>query len=673
MMRILLFISLLVGLHASNSATLVGTITDADNNNEPLPYASVTLLRDQVVIHEVATDINGNYTFNHLAPDAYDLEVSYVGFATHREEKVLVLDGETTRLDIELSSAEVVLEEVAVTAYAAPLVEQDNTIQGESITYVEIQGTSRRKPNGQRSKKRKKKRSNESINKPIPRRNINALAATTAGISSSSEGSEVRVRGSRQNATEYYVDGIRVQAPPADVREENSPEQYNEIVENAFISAKEQAISTLSTDVDRAAYANIRRFINQHQRPPVDAIRTEEMINYFRYTDPLPSGEDPVTMRTELTDCPWNPKHELLRVGVRAKSLAAASVPPANLVFLLDVSGSMSSADKLPLLKTSLKMLADNLRPVDKVSIVVYAGAAGLVLPPTAGDNRPAILSALEKLNAGGSTAGGAGIELAYKTAMDNFIPGGNNRIILATDGDFNVGISDQKALVKLIEQKRTTGVFLTVLGFGQGNYQEGTMQELADRGNGNHAYIDSPAEARKVLVDEFGGTLYTVAKDVKLQIAFDSSRVAGYRLIGYENRLLNTEDFDDDTKDAAELGAGHAVTVLYELVPNENAYEQSPVGELRLRYKKPEGGKSKKMTTTIPADLISYGQASLDIRWAAAVAEFAMLLRDSKHKGAANWIDCRQRAIDAQGLDRYGYRSEMVQLIDQASSIVVR
>ncbi|MEL6276889.1 MAG: von Willebrand factor type A domain-containing protein, partial [Bacteroidota bacterium] len=393
-------------------------------------------------------------------------------------------------------------------------------------------------------------------------------------------------------------------------------------------------------DVDRAAYANVRRFITQDQLPPADAVRTEEMINYFRYTDPSPSGEDPVAMRTELTDCPWNAKHELLRVGVRAKSLAAESVPPANLVFLLDVSGSMASPDKLPLLKTSLKMLADNLRPADKVSIVVYAGAAGLVLPPTPGDNRPAIVEALDKLNAGGSTAGGAGIELAYKTAAANFIPGGNNRIILATDGDFNVGVSDQKALVKLIEEQRKTGVFLTVLGFGSGNYQEGTMQELADHGNGNHAYIDSPAEAQKVLVDEFGGTLYTVAKDVKLQLVFDSSRVAAYRLIGYENRLLNTEDFDDDTKDAAELGAGHAVTVLYEIVPQQNADEQSAIGELRLRYKKPTGGKSKKMTTAIPAELVSYGQASLDIRWAAAVAEFGMLLRKSQYKGVANWAD---------------------------------
>ncbi|MEL6356861.1 MAG: von Willebrand factor type A domain-containing protein [Bacteroidota bacterium] len=689
-MRLLLLLGLLLGLYSSTTTSLTGRITDANNNHEPLPYASVVLLQDGKVVVGTNTNIDGNYAFHNLIPDTYDIEVSYTGYETKRLEDILVLDGEINRADIALTQG-VSLEEVVVTSYAVPLVEQDNTTQGSTISYAEIQEAPRRSTNRQKRKKRKKANASSDVgqmlqgraagvtvsapgnNKPIRVRGISSEAATAAGLSSSNEGGDINIRGSRNNTVSYYVDGVRVaQAPPA-IKEENQPEQYNEIVENAFVAVAEEAISTLSTDVDRAAYANVRRFITQNQMPPADAVRTEEMINYFRYTDPQPTGDNPVAMRTELTECPWNSKHELLRVGVRAKSLAAASVPPANLVFLLDVSGSMSSADKLPLLKTSLKMLANNLRPVDKVSIVVYAGAAGLALPPTPGDNRPAILGALEKLNAGGSTAGGAGIELAYKTATENFIPGGNNRIILATDGDFNVGVSDQEALVKLIEEKRETGVFLTVLGFGRGNYQGGTMQELADRGNGNHAYIDSPAEAQKVLVDEFGGTLYTVAKDVKLQIAFDSSRVAAYRLIGYENRLLNTEDFDDDTKDAAELGAGHAVTVLYEIVPQENASEQSPVGELRLRYKKPEGDESRKMTTAIPADLISYGQASLDIRWAAAVAEFAMLLRDSKYKDAANWTTCRNRAIAAQGLDRYGYRNEMVQLIDQASGIVVR
>lgn len=445
-------------------------------------------------------------------------------------------------------------------------------------------------------------------------------------------------------------------------------ESYNKIKPNTFVKTKDENISTISTDVDRAAYANIRRFLNSGQLPPADAVRSEEMINYFNYEDPNPETKNDIALRTEFMTCPWNPQNQLLRVSAKTMPIATADVPASNLVFLLDVSGSMNSSNKLPLVKQSLKLLTQSLRQEDKVSIVVYAGAAGLVLPAT---SDPAmIIAALDKLSSGGSTAGGAGIELAYKTAAKNFIQGGNNRIILATDGDFNVGIRDQSALVSLIEKKRESGIYLTVLGFGTGNYQEGTMQLLADKGNGNHGYIDSPAEARKVLVEEFGGTLYTVAKDVKLQLEFNKKAISSYRLIGYENRLLNTEDFDDDTKDAAEMGAGHNVTVLYELVPARGFNKAKDMADLRLRFKSNTGGASKKITAPVAAEYISGNMTSNDLRWSAAVAEFAMLLRDSEYKGEASWGHCLEMAKNAQGIDVNGYRKEMIGLIEAAQRI---
>lgn len=450
--------------------------------------------------------------------------------------------------------------------------------------------------------------------------------------------------------------------------EPENGEAYNKIKPNTFVKTKDENISTISTDVDRAAYANIRRFLNSGQLPPADAVRSEEMINYFKYEDPNPKTKNDVALRTEFMACPWSPQNQLLRVSAKTMPIATADIPASNLVFLLDVSGSMNSANKLPLVKESLKLLTKSLRQEDKVSIVVYAGAAGLVLPATS--DPATIIGALDKLSSGGSTAGGAGIELAYKTAADNFIQGGNNRIILATDGDFNVGIRDQNALVKLIEQKRETGIYLTVLGFGTGNYQEGTMQLLADKGNGNHGYIDSKDEARKVLVEEFGGTLYTVAKDVKLQLEFNTKAIASYRLIGYENRLLNTEDFDDDTKDAAEMGAGHNVTVLYELIPARGFKKAQAMADLRLRFKPNTGGPSQKISVPVAAEYMPENMASNDLRWSATVAEFAMLLRSSEHKGEATWGHCLEMAINAQGADANGYRAEMIGLIEIAQRL---
>ena len=449
---------------------------------------------------------------------------------------------------------------------------------------------------------------------------------------------------------------------------------YNKITPNAYIATTEQPISTLSTDVDRAAYANVRSYLNRGNLPPADAVRIEEMINYFPYARPAFTPQDPIHLNAEMITCPWNAEAKLLRVTAETPpSFAGKERPVNNLVFLIDVSGSMSAANKLPLVKTSLRMLSREFTADDRVSIVVYAGAAGRVLPPTPGNDTTAIFAALDQLRSGGSTAGGAGIQLAYKSARESFVPEGNNRVIIATDGDFNVGISSQKELVKLIEKERESGVFLTVLGFGTGNYNEGTMQELADRGNGNHGYIDGPVEARKLLVEEFGGTIRTVAKDVKLQLVFKPEFVESYRLIGYENRLLATEDFDDDTKDAAEMGAGHQVTVLYEIVPTKQYDEAHYLGTLKLRFKPAKGGRSQKIQVPIAADRLPDELATQNILWAASVAEFGMLLRDSKYKGSATYPQLLALATANLGADPGGYRKEMVTLIRKAEGLAAR
>ncbi|NEQ84171.1 MAG: VWA domain-containing protein, partial [Moorea sp. SIO2I5] len=354
--------------------------------------------------------------------------------------------------------------------------------------------------------------------------------------------------------------------PEQAIPEVSNRENYSPIDENAFKRVKHNPLSTFAIDVDTASYSNLRRFLNNGQLPPTDAIRIEELINYFNYDYPEPESDRPFSITTEISQAPWNPTHQLVHIGIQGEKMAIEDLPPSNLVFLLDVSGSMNSPNKLPLLKDAFRMLVNELREEDQVSIVVYAGAAGMVLPPTPGNQKDKILTAIENLNAGGSTAGGAGIKLAYKLAHNNFIKSGNNRVILATDGDFNVGVSSDTELVKLIEQKRKKGVFLTVLGFGTGNLQDSKMEKIANKGNGNYAYIDNELEAKKVLVNEIGATLLTIAKDVKIQVEFNPAKVQGYRLIGYENRRLKDEEFNDDTKDAGELGAGHTVTALYEI-----------------------------------------------------------------------------------------------------------
>ncbi|MDA3885343.1 MAG: von Willebrand factor type A domain-containing protein [Candidatus Delongbacteria bacterium] len=467
---------------------------------------------------------------------------------------------------------------------------------------------------------------------------------------------------------------------------QHNTEEYSTITENEFKKVTETPISTFSIDVDAASYSNMRRFINQSQMPYKDAIRIEEMINYFNYDYEYPKDEVPFAVDTEISDCPWNKQNKLVHIGLQGKQMEQGSDVKSNFVFLLDVSGSMNSANKLGLLKKSFSLLLNALKPTDKVAIAVYAGAAGLILPSTEVSDKKRIFDALNNLEAGGSTAGGAGIKLAYKIAEENLIKDGNNRIILATDGDFNVGVSSTSELVKMMEEKRNKGIFLTILGFGMGNYKDGRMEEIADKGNGNYFYIDNILEAKKVLVTELAGTMFVIAKDVKLQIEFNPARVDSYRLIGYENRLLNKEDFNDDKKDAGELGAGHTVTALYEIVPanaktekkvddlkyqqletTPYAYKTNELMFLKLRYKEPKEDKSKLIEHPLADEGVDFDKTSNNFRFSAAVAEFGMLLRESKFAGDSTFDSVLKMAIGSMGKDDFGYRAEFITLVEKA------
>lgn len=465
-----------------------------------------------------------------------------------------------------------------------------------------------------------------------------------------------------------------------EVEQDFNTESYNVINENKFKSSVLDPLSTFSVDVDRASYGNVRRFLTQNQKPPVDAVRVEELINYFDYNYPQPTDSHPFSITIEGSKCPWNEKRQLVLVGLKGENINEAKIPANNLVFLLDVSGSMSSPEKLPLVKQSFKILVDKLRPEDRVAIVVYAGAAGCVLESTPGTQKERILTSLDNLQAGGSTAGGAGIELAYKIAKDNYIENGNNRVILATDGDFNVGSSSDAEMVRLIETKRDQGVFLTILGFGMGNYKDSKMEQMADAGNGNYAYIDNILEAKKMFGVELWGTLYTIAKDVKIQVEFNPAKVKGYRLIGYENRLLNKEDFNNDKKDAGEIGCGHTVTALYEIISASSDEELPGVDPLKyqkssangsndlftvkFRYKKPKEDNSILIEKVVKENQLKAGE---NLGFASAVAEFGMLLRNSEFKGNASYEQVLTLARLAKGEDIYGFRADFIKLVEMA------
>ena len=604
------------------SHTVSGTVTDEKGN--PLSSVSVKYKGSS---SGTFTDASGKYSFT-ISSSSGTLIYSTLGYQTV-EMKV---NGKAV-IDIVLSSSKKELQEVIVTAQ------------------------------GQAAQKRTLGNSNQ--------------VYSTRGISGSAPGiyAERNNTSFYQNKDEEYIDFNR--------------EGYDKITENQFLKVNDNPLSTFSIDVDAASYSNVRRFLNQGQLPPAGAVRIEEMVNYFKYEYPQPTNNDPFSINTEIADAPWNKDHKLVLIGLQGKKIPTENLPASNLVFLIDVSGSMQSANKLPLVKASMKMLVDQLREQDKISMVVYAGAAGIVLPPTSGAEKTKIKDAIDKLEAGGSTAGGAGIKLAYKTAQENFVKNGNNRVILCSDGDFNVGESSDDAMERLIETERKSGVFLTILGYGMGNYQDAKMQKLADKGNGNHAYIDGISEAKKVLVNEFGGTLFTIAKDVKLQIEFNPAKVQGYRLIGYENRMLAKEDFNDDKKDAGELGSGHTVTAIYEVIPvgvkssflkdvDALKYQKdvAPLSKskqtdeiltVKFRYKAPDGDVSKLIEHPVADKQVAIAKTSDNFRFAAAVAQFGMLLRDSEFKSAASYSSVVEMARKARGNDDEGYRSEFIRLVESA------
>ncbi len=670
-------------IHADDCMTsLRGKVTD--EKGEPVILGNVALKQNGILITGAQTDFDGFYSLTDIDPGTYEVEFTYVGFQPTIITGVVVKEGKANTLDVVLTNG-INLEEVVVISYEVPLIEQDFTTSGSTITSSQI----RRTPSGSRGRSRTKNR-----------KRAKDIVGHVGGTSSGDRRGQATVQGSRSENTVYWIDGVPVRG---DSKSNNrkvkkaqrkakknqgghhtdpiqNTEQFTTIVENQFLATQKEAVSTFSIDVDRASYTIVRSRIQANgQRPDPDAVRIEEMVNYFTYQYEGPQDGKPFAVATDIMDCPWKPEHYLLRIGLKGEQLEREKSAPSNLVFLLDVSGSMASENKLPLVKKSLEMLVAQLRPQDQVAIVVYAGAAGVVLPPTSGDQQATILAALHNLQAGGSTAGGAGIELAYKLAEEHLLEEGNNRVILATDGDFNVGVNSPGGLEKLIEQKRKKGIFLTALGFGMGNYKDNLIEVLADKGNGNYAYIDTEQEARRVFVNNLMGTLYTIAKDVKIQLTFDSNYVKEYRLIGYENRMLAKEDFANDAKDAGELGAGHTVTALYEVVPGPAARrgpfvktgnpKAMKLGTIALRYKKPNASKSELLSFNIEGASTPVVEAHADLQHAAAVAAFGMWLRRSSFLGDYGLDDIRRLALRGMREDPFLFREEFVALLEEVSS----
>jgi Ca-activated chloride channel homolog len=647
-MKYLLSLSLVLALAAMafiTPRTITGKVVDEKGN--AVANASIILKGTKI---GTTTDANGNFSIK-VETDKVVLIASAVAY---KAKEVIVKD--KTNIIITLEKATENLEEVVVMGYSNQLAKKD-------MSYSTARAT-------------------------------NSIVLRGSSSLSGSYGFSAPLAYKQERNKAYNFDN-NDKADTTDTwryNENFNTEGYERIIENPFLKSIENPLSTFSIDVDAASYSNIRRMLNEGTLPPAGAVRIEEMINYFTYQYPQPTGTDPFNVNTEIATCPWNKNHQLVLIGLQGKKIEMDNLPASNLTFLIDVSGSMNEPNKLPLVQASLKLLIDQLRPQDKIAIVVYAGNAGLVLPATNGSNKIKIKEAIDKLEAGGSTAGGAGIKLAYKIAKENFVKEGNNRVILCTDGDFNVGTSSDDALERLIEEERKSGVFLTVLGYGTGNYQDAKMQKLADKGNGNHAYIDGINEAKKVLVSEFGGTLFTIAKDVKLQIEFNPNKVQGYRLIGYENRMLAKEDFNNDKKDAGELGSGHTVTALYEIIPagipskelqtvDALRYQKIPdvkmpssftneVMNIKLRYKQPAGDESKLLQFPLTSNAVAIENTSTNFRFAAAIAGFGMLLRDSKYKNDVSFNTIKKLAQNAIGTDIEGYRKELVKLIDKASAL---
>ncbi|ELM3642850.1 YfbK domain-containing protein [Flavobacterium psychrophilum] len=604
--------------------TITGIVTDASG---PMPGVNVMVKETK---KGTSTDFDGSYKIQ--ANVGETLVYSFIGM--NDETRVV---GTSTVINVSMKDNNQKLQEVVVTGYSSEY-ESDN------------KSTPSRK-------ERKKAQNNQELSEKIYNVPVNSNVAVCKNPSI-------------PNSTKTPVP---------------NNEDYNSWIENPFESPKTAPLSTFSIDVDNASYTNIRRLINNGQKVPKDAVRVEEMINFFKYQYPQPKDNHPFSITTQYSDCPWNSKHKLVQIGLQGKNIPTNDLPASNLVFLIDVSGSMNADNKLPLLIESLKILVEQLRKQDKVAIVVYAGAAGLVLPPTAGNEKQTIINALEKLNAGGSTAGGAGIELAYKTAQENFIKDGNNRVILATDGDFNVGSTSDSDMQTLIENKRESGVFLTCLGYGMGNYKDSKMEILADKGNGNYAYIDNIQEANRFLGKEFKGSMFAIAKDVKIQIEFNPKHVQSYRLIGYENRKLRPEDFKNDAIDAGELGSNHTVTALYEIIPigtNSDFYNQTSdlkytktevtdnnyndeLATIKFRYKKPDAQKSIEMVQIIENKSTVLENATNDLKFATAVAWFGLKLRDSKLIANKSSEDIKKLARLGLSNDLDGYKAEFIRLVE--------
>jgi Ca-activated chloride channel family protein len=649
---ILLLIMVTVG-SAGTTGKLAGRVKD--ESGKGMAYVNVLVLQDGKRITGIMTKENGSFIIINLPPGTYDLKFQLQGFGELTVIGVVIEADQTTTQNATLTKKDVVMEAVKAQAY------KDNASTG-SERKIDMA--------------------------------VSDMNGTTAlqSVSLSVVGGELHALppGTRPEKPQE-MDCIYVRnCPPPPPPPIYTTDDFASVVENNYKYALAEPLSTFSIDVDTACYTTLRRLIESRQLPLKSYVRIEELLNYFDYDYPQPKDQHPFSVYTELGKCPWNSKHQLLHIGLQGKTIDLKDAPPSNLVFLIDVSGSMSPPNRLPLVQESMKLLVKQMRPEDRVAIVVYAGAAGLVLPSTSGNNKAAILDALDKLRAGGSTAGGAGIQLAYKTAKENFLPKGNNRVILCTDGDFNTGVSSNAAMEELIVEKRKEGVFLTVLGYGMGNYKDSKMEILADKGNGNYAYIDNLLEANKVLVRQMGGTLYTIAKDVKFQLEFNPAKVKAYRLIGYENRILNKEDFNDDTKDAGELGSGHTVTALYEIIPagsDENIKDVDPLKyqtvqltdtatqsqdllTVKLRYKKPDEDKSILMEKPVKYKLIPDTQLSENFRFSAAVAEYGLLLKDSEYKGTADWKQVIELARSSQGKDKEGYRKEFMTLAELARDL---
>jgi Ca-activated chloride channel homolog len=635
---------------APATSVVIGRVTDASGGG-PVPHAEVSVVGGHA---RTMTAIDGRYLLRVARSKAINerewitLHITRIGY--QQRDIAVALVGDTVRADIRLSAAGPQLESVAVTGATGAVTDSSRAnATSQSVT-------------------------------PAPK--AFPLQARIDGVA----GGVAVARRQLSSAATMRTDPRRRHYPYPDSA---NTEAYDPIDENPFRSPRVAPLSTFSVDVDRASYTNVRRFLTRGSLPPRDAVRIEELVNYFPYDDPAPTGDVPLRITTEIARAPWNQNHDLVRIALRARDVDMRRAPASNLVFLVDVSGSMYGAGRLPLVKQSLALLVNELREEDHVAIVVYAGNAGLVLPSTPGSDKQRILAALDGLEAGGSTAGGAGIRLAYDVARRNFIRGGNNRVILCTDGDFNVGQSSDGELVRLIEDRRKEGSFLTILGFGMGNYKDAKMEKLAGAGNGNYGYIDDLLEARKMLVREMGGTLLTVAKDVKLQVEFDPTRVQAYRLLGYEDRLLRDEDFANDAKDAGDVGAGHTVTALYEIVRADAKLDvtlpevaplryQQPTTErarndellhVALRYKAPDGERSLLITQPVRASSARRG-ASESMRFASAVAGFGMLLRHSPNAGALGWNDVLALARSARGADEDGYRADFIRLAEIASGL---